>query len=181
MKNPNQALFIYCPRCGEDTLSPDSIKSFVCTQCGFRFFLNTAAAVAALITDESQKLLVTVRRNNPGKGTWDLPGGFLDPNETVEEALPREIREELNLTIVSTGYFCSMPNLYEFNGVQYSTIDLAYLCKVRSFSQIRPNDEVSSYLFVQPCELKPEKFGLESIRSIISQYLESIQVQSTSD
>ena len=51
------------------------------------------------------ELLVVTRNRDPAKGTWDLPGGFLDPGETYEQGLRRELREELNLDIFALRYF----------------------------------------------------------------------------
>ena len=104
-ENQNALSFRYCPRCGRDKLRAATVKSFECPDCGFGFFLNTAAAVGALITDEEGRLLVTVRKGEPAKGTWDLPGGFADPGESVEETVRREIKEELGLDIISLSYF----------------------------------------------------------------------------
>ncbi|MCP4712464.1 MAG: NUDIX domain-containing protein, partial [Planctomycetes bacterium] len=126
MDKKNAPLFRFCPRCGGDKLGAASVKSFECPDCGFGFFLNTAAAVGALITDDEGRLLVTVRKDEPAKGTWDLPGGFTDPGESVEETVRREIKEELGLDIISLSYFCSFPNIYEFGGVSYFTADLVY-------------------------------------------------------
>jgi len=78
--------FRHCPRCGASALERHSEKSVSCPACGFLFFFNIAAAVAALITDPEGRLLVTKRALDPAQGTLDLPGGFVDPHETAEEA-----------------------------------------------------------------------------------------------
>jgi mutator protein MutT len=52
--------------------------------------------VVAAIIDEGGKLLVCRRRDRPGKpGLWEFPGGKIEPGETSEQALVRELREEL--------------------------------------------------------------------------------------
>ena len=163
--------FTWCPRCGQAALAADTPKSFRCGACGFGFFLNTAAAVAALIT-EGDRLLVTERRHDPAKGTWDLPGGFIDPGESVEAGLRREIREELNLEIVSADYCFSAPNHYEFEGVQYATVDLAFRCKVADIHRLRAGDDVAACRLVPFADIAVEKFGLGSIRRIVARFLE---------
>jgi ADP-ribose pyrophosphatase YjhB (NUDIX family) len=171
MDKDNARSFRYCPRCGSDKLRAASAKKFECPDCGFEFFLNTAAAVGALITDEEGRLLVTVRKGEPAKGTWDLPGGFVDEGESVEEAVHREIKEELGLDIVSAHYLCSFANRYEFGGVIYSTVDLAYICEVGDASKAEARDDVEAILFIPPAELVLEKFGLESVRKVVCLYL----------
>jgi ADP-ribose pyrophosphatase YjhB (NUDIX family)/ribosomal protein S27AE len=171
MDKDNARLFRYCPRCGGDKLRAASAKKFECPDCGFGFFLNTAATVGALITDEEGRLLVTVRKGEPAKGMWDLPGGFVDPGESVEDAVRREIQEELGLDIISLSYFCSFANRYEFGGVTYWTVDLAYICEAGDASKAEARDDVEAVLFIPPAELVLEKFGLESVRKIISYYI----------
>ncbi len=173
-ENQNARSFQYCPRCGSDKLRVASVKKFKCPDCGFEFFLNTAAAVGALITDGEGRLLVTVRKGEPAKGTWDLPGGFVDPGESVEETVRREIKEELGLDIISLSYFCSFPNIYEFGCVSYFTADVFYRCEVADAAKAEARDDVEAVLFIASGELDPDKFGLKSVRKVVSYYLSTV-------
>jgi mutator protein MutT len=146
-------------------------KKITCKQCGFELYLNTAAAVGALIADKEGRLLIAVRAKEPAKGTWDLPGGFVDPGESAEQALAREVKEEIGLDITSAEYFCSVPNFYEYKGVSYTTVDLAYLCKVEDASKAKVGEEVERVRFVRPDEIDLSKFELKSIREIVSRWI----------
>ena len=176
VKTPSGGLEIvsqlrHCPRCGRDALDRHSEKSVRCPACGFLFFFNTAAAVVALITDQEGSLLVTKRAHNPAQGTLDLPGGFVDAHETAEEALSREIREEINLEITGLRYLFSVPNIYDYAGLRYHTVDLAFKCSVRDLSVLRPGDEVAEIIFLRPDKLDTDAFGLKSMREVISRFI----------
>ena len=159
----------YCPRCGALGLELAGSKRLGCAQCRFELFLNVAAAVAALI-ENGERLLVTTRRYPPEAGTLDLPGGFVDPGESAEAALRREIQEELHLEILTADYFCSWPNRYRYGGMEYCTLDLAFICRIADLSTLRPADDVSACRWIPARQLSPRQFGLQGIRTIVARY-----------
>lgn len=173
LNNPNAEIFKFCPKCGSSSLEENDVKSFNCADCGLIFYLNTAAAAVALIFDDQNKILTVVRKHNPFKGTYDLPGGFADPNETIEETIKREVKEELNLDITELKYFDSEPNEYHYKKVDYTTLDMVFLCKVKNFNNIIPNDDVESFKFLTKEELNPSDFGLFSIRNIVKKLIQN--------
>ena len=58
--------------------------------------------VGAIAIDDDRLLLVR-RRNEPGQGSWSVPGGRVEPGETVQEAVVRELLEETGVEGVCTG------------------------------------------------------------------------------
>jgi ADP-ribose pyrophosphatase YjhB (NUDIX family) len=166
-------IFRFCPRCGSDGLCARGDKPFVCSGCGFEYYINAAAAVVALIEDPEKRLLLTLRAREPKIGTLDLPGGFVDIHETAEHALVREVREELNLETAGLSYFGSFPNTYPYGGITYFTLDLAFICTVSDLSTIRAGDDAESYIFVPLQEIRLNEIGLDSIRKIVSAYADS--------
>ena len=92
----------YCPVCGSADFLVSSPKSKQCRHCGYELFINPSAAVVAFIRNGRGELLVVERDCEPAKGTLDLPGGFTDIDETVEESVIREIKEETGLTVTAT-------------------------------------------------------------------------------
>ncbi len=173
MTNPNAPQFTHCPACGSLSLDPDNEKSFSCRSCGFVFFINCAAAVMAVILDDKGRLLVTRRKENPAKGSLDLPGGFAEPNEGIEDSLIREVKEELNLDITSLNYLCSFPNTYLFQSVTYPVTDMAFVCRVDNFDTIMARDDISGFSFIPLNDIDLSLFGLESVKQVIQHYLES--------
>jgi 8-oxo-dGTP diphosphatase len=55
--------------------------------------------VGAIITDDRGRLLLIKRGHEPDAGLWSLPGGRVQPGETGEQAVVREIREETGLSV----------------------------------------------------------------------------------
>lgn len=61
--------------------------------------------VAAVIKDENEKILITQRNLKKAQGgLWEFPGGKIEPNETRENAIIREIKEELDIDIEVKSY-----------------------------------------------------------------------------
>ncbi len=167
ISNPNSARLCFCPACGKNALIPDSEKSVICTACGFVLFINCAAAAMAVILDGQNRVLVTRRRRDPGKNSLDLPGGFAEPGEGIEACLIREIKEELNLDVISLSYLCSFPNAYPYKSLVYPVTDMAFVCAVAGFEQIRAMDDVAEVYFIPAPGLIPEKFGMASARNTV--------------
>ncbi|GAF03729.1 NUDIX domain-containing protein [Saccharicrinis fermentans] len=157
----------FCPKCGSSAFHFEGERSFLCNSCKFHFFINGSAAVAALIENEKDELLLTVRAFHPNKGMLDLPGGFVDPNESAEDALNREIKEELNLDIKEAHYLGSFPNQYVYSGYTVYTCDLAFRCKVQGWNQVHIHDDISDIQFVNKENIDWNAIGAESIKKII--------------
>lgn len=96
--------FAHCPVCGSDNFNVNDAKSKRCNDCGFVYYLNPSAATAAFILNENNELLVVVRKQEPARGTYDLPGGFCDMDETAEQGIAREVKEETNLDVTDVQY-----------------------------------------------------------------------------
>lgn len=159
--------FKFCPKCGSDRFVENNIKSKRCEACSFVYYFNSCASTVALIINESNELLVATRAHEPVKGTLDLPGGFVDLNETGEEAMVREVKEETNLDVTETKYLFSIPNRYVYSGFEVHTLDLVYLCKVINTEGLKAEDDVAKLQFIKIEDLNPDLFGLLSIKEII--------------
>lgn len=161
-------LFQFCPKCGSKHFNIHNGKAKRCESCGFIYYANACSATVALIINEKKELLVSRRANNPAKGTLDMPGGFIDMEETAEEGLAREIKEETTLTLENANYLFSLPNKYLYSGFEVNTVDLFYLCKVSNFDSIAAHDDVEELFFLPLDKINCADFGLQSIRKGIS-------------
>jgi len=160
-----------CPSCGSENLTWPSPKNFRCSACGFVLFLNIAAAVAVIMECRG-KLLFGVRKHDPGRGMLDLPGGFVDAGETVEEAARREIREELGVAIPEMRYLFSFPNRYPYRGMVYDTLDLIFLVKWDQPPQVQAADDLEDVVWVGRDDVEYERIAFDSIRKAVRRYLE---------
>lgn len=165
--------FDYCPVCGSSHFEKNSQKSLKCSNCGFEYFMNPAAAVVALITNDRGELLVERRKMEPAKGTLDLPGGFADVQETAEEAVAREVAEETGLEVTSARYLFSGPNVYHYCGLDISTLDIFFACEVKDTSCLSAADDAAECFWLAPEDIHTEQFGLRSVRHGLQRFLEN--------
>lgn len=163
--------FKFCPSCASNHFTFLDNRRFLCDDCGFTYYHNIAAAVAIVFTFED-KVLFTVRNVDPDKGKWDLPGGFIDPNETAEEAACREIKEELGIEISTSElkYIMTSPNNYLYKNVPYRTMDIFYECPLKSdVISINAEDEIQELIWVKRSEIDLNQIGFVSIRKVIGE------------
>lgn len=157
-------LFAYCPVCGSRHFAIQDEKSKRCENCGFEYYLNPSAATVALIFNPQGELLVITRRKEPAKGTLDLPGGFVDMDETAEQGVIREVKEETGLDVTAATYLFSYPNIYPYSGFEVHTLDLFFRCEVEDFSTLAAHDDAASFQWVAIKDIHTELFGLRSVR-----------------
>lgn len=165
--------FRYCPVCGSAHWEVNNFKSKHCADCGFCYYGNASAAVACFIQNEAGELLVCRRAKDPAKGTLDLPGGFVDMDESAEEALRREIKEELNLELTDIQFLQSIPNLYEYSGMVIHTLDLLFAAKAQDLVPLQAADDVQEAFFMKLNTISPNDFGLDSIKKGIIAFLKA--------
>ena len=159
--------FTHCPICGSKLFEISGERSRHCSDCGFTYYANASASTAAIITNSKGESLLTTRAFEPAKGKLDLPGGFVDMNETAEEALIRELKEELNIDINNPTYLFSLPNEYHFSGITVHTLDMFFKVEVNDNIQIKTDDDVASAQFYNIKDVNIEDIGLNSIKKAI--------------
>lgn len=98
--------------------------------------------VAAAIIIQDGRLFAAERGYGDYKDWWEFPGGKLEPGETGEEALVREIREELDAEITVGRLFCTVEHDYpKFHMTMY-----CYLCELGSGSITLTEHEAAKWL-----------------------------------
>lgn len=153
----------FCPRCGATRVAVNHQRRFDCEACGFRLFLNVATGVAAVLRC-GEHIAWIERGHEPAKGLLDWPGGFVDPAENLEEAVLREVREELAISLKAPRYLCSQPNFYPYAEVNYRTVDVFFGFELDAIPSSRPNDEVGAVHWLLPSAVPAEKIAFQSVR-----------------
>lgn len=165
------ALFHFCPKCGSARFEEHNFKSKKCADCGFTYYFNPSSATVAFIVNEHGELLVCRRGKEPAKGSLDLPGGFIDMDETGEEGVAREVKEETGMDVLHTEYLFSLPNLYLYSGFTVHTLDMFFRCTVKDVHHFHGMDDVADAFFMPLGQIRVEEFGLRSVREGLKRFL----------
>jgi NAD+ diphosphatase len=168
---PIRKAWKFCPRCGV-AAAKKGRNPFRCEPCGFTQYFGPVSAVGAIATDPNGQVLLLVRAKDPGKGLYGLPGGFIDAGETAEEALHREVLEEVQLQVTSYRYLVSFPNEYNFQGFVLPVTDMFFVIEVESFDSLSLLDgEIDAWHFCHPEKKELQRMAFESNRMALEMFL----------
>ncbi len=119
----------FCQYCGYAYEVNMQGEFLLCKNCKKRFYPVSTPAVGVIIPSEDapNRILLTTRNIDPGKGFLDLPGGFINYAETVEAAAQREIKEELNIEIKLKEIIRSNIQTYNHQGIDMQILDILAL------------------------------------------------------
>ena len=157
-----RAQFRCCPRCGAALTAPGACP-LVCAACGFAYYFNPAVSAAGLLLRGDGQGLFIRRGHEPGLGRLAFVGGFVDAGETPEEALRREVREEVGVELDAIDYLGSQPNTYAYRGVTYHVVDLVFIARIVEGSQPRAIDGVEAIEWHDPLALDPARLAFASM------------------
>ncbi len=134
-----------------------------CEICAFN---NPKATVTAIII-KGNKLLVLKRNEEPFKGKWDLPGGYMSGNiESAEEALKRELKEEFGIDNIKLTFIRSTTGSAQWKNKNYATFNNFYLTEIEG--EIKLNEENSEYTYVDLKDINPKDNAFESNQEMVS-------------
>lgn len=91
--------FNYCPSCATELqyIVLEGYRRKKCPNCGFIHWGDYSLGVGGVILKNNKGLLIQ-RAHEPGRGKWTIPGGFVNSDEKISEAIVREIQEETGIT-----------------------------------------------------------------------------------
>lgn len=153
----------YCPHCGSAlTLKKEQEKHvLVCSRNDFTFYQNPHAATAAIVRNDEGKIMLVKRAFDPAKGTWDVPGGFVDWGEDAQEGIIREMKEELHVPFIPSKLLFAISDWYPFRGLNVSVLIVYFDGTITGTP--KPDDDVAGIGWFDLDEL-PENVAFEHIR-----------------
>lgn len=164
-----RAQFRCCPRCGAALAEPGACP-LVCGACGFAYYFNPAISAAGILLARDGSALFIRRGHEPGLGKLAFAGGFVDAGERPEDALRREVREEVGVDLESIAYLASSPNQYTYRGVAYHVVDLIFVARITADSVPRVLDGVAAIEWHDPRTLDPGLLAFPSMTAALRIY-----------
>ncbi|WP_062076801.1 NAD(+) diphosphatase [Demequina globuliformis] len=98
----------YCPRCGTETSSAQAGWVRRCPSCERDLYPRTDPAMIVAVTDESDRLLLA-HAAHWSERRYSVLAGFVEPGESLEHAVHREVREEVGIEVTDVSYLGSQP------------------------------------------------------------------------
>lgn len=169
--------FRFCPHCAADGFAPVDAKRWECSACGFSYYQNVAAASVAVIR-VGEEILLTQRAHEPKRGFFDLPGGFIEADESAELGLIREVKEELGLglCIEQLHYLFSYPNIYPYEGIVYRSSDSYFEIVFDEKPIVKAADDVQAVSWERIESIDFERVAFEPLKAALKRYGRSVGV-----
>ena len=95
----------FCGRCGTPTRDRAEERAKECPACGYVAYPRMSPAMMALVTRGRELLLA--RSHRFPQATYSALAGFVEPGETIEDCVRREVREEVGIEVANVTYFAS--------------------------------------------------------------------------
>ncbi len=157
----------YCPICSIllEKRNMEERLRLVCPKCEWVNYENPIPAVVMFLKNQNNEILLIKRNVEPEKGKWALPSGFIEVDETTEDAAIRELKEETNIK----GGIKKLIGVYiEHPAIYKSVLVIGYEVEFISGSLLAGSD-CSGAKFFSSDELPPIPFS--SHRKIIKDRL----------
>ena len=158
----------FCGRCGTPTEAKREERVRVCPACKLSAYPRVAPAVMALIRRQTQILLA--RSPHFPSGMYSALAGFVEPGESLEQCVAREVAEEVGVQVKNVRYFASQSWPFPHS------LMIAFVCEWQS-GEIRPQDgeiEAANWFEVLQLPKLPSKISIARrlIDGVVKQILE---------
>lgn len=135
-----------------------------CPKCGWIDYRNPLPVVACLVSNDDGDLLLIKRGIEPCRGSWALPGGFIEAGETIQDAGERELFEETGLQGVPE----RLVGVHVQESQLYGPILMVGIEYIPQGRELAPGDDASEAKFIPRGKLPEIPF--ESHHKLISEF-----------
>lgn len=157
----------FCRRCGAKLTRQVHAHHYVCEN-GHTIFGNASPAIGVIIMNDKREVLLLRRAIDPGKGKFDVPGGFCDGAETAEAAIIRELKEEVGLSpgdYETPRFVLSGIDTYDYGGETIPVLSLVYVAAMKTSKRPVAADDAASADWVPLHEVDTDEVYFPSIRA----------------
>ncbi len=157
----------FCARCGHPTARRLDHQAMACTDCGQLHFPRVAPAVIVLVQRETEMLLG--RSPRFAEGVYSTLAGFVEPGESLEETVHREIREEVGVEVANLRYFGSQPWPFPHS------LMVGFVADWASGDIVVDGEEIEDARWFSPNRLPPRlPYGLSIARKLVDDFLQRV-------
>ena len=161
----------FCGRCGTPTQAKREERVRVCPACRLSAYPRVAPAVMALIKKQDRILLARSPHFPPGM--YSALAGFVEPGESLEQCLAREVAEEVGVQISNTRYFASQPWPFPHS------LMIAFVCEWKSGELTPQAGEIEAANWFEVLQLPklPSKISIARrlIDAVVSEMVEEVK------
>ena len=170
----------YCPVCGGGLVGGNDKLHGRCRECGQVWWRNSKPTVAVVIynKDNPWEIVLTRRKIEPKLGELDMVGGFVDAGEVFEEAVAREVREELGLEVKLEDFEFRGHELGDdyVHGVErYQCLDAWYVLGIDKKTELRGDEEIAEVLWWDLKKQGMPKLAFVNNQRELEQYVTGIK------
>jgi ADP-ribose pyrophosphatase YjhB (NUDIX family) len=161
--SPYEKDYKFCPTCKTTLIIKfiDGKNRLHCENCNFTFWNSPKPVVSIILYNQKNEIFMIKRATQPLKGYWCLPGGHMYYEESPQEALRREVKEESDLDIAID----SLLGVYQIdNDPRGNNIDIIFVGKPSG--NIKLGNEDNAYKFF-PVDDLPENIAYKHRNAII--------------
>ncbi len=153
----------FCGKCGNATEDKRDERAKICTVCGQIYYPRLSPAVIVAVTRDDRLLMASSPRFR--SKFYSVLAGFVEPGETLEECVKREVREEVGIEIKNIKYFGSQPWPFP------DSLMIGFTAEHESGEIIRDENEISDAGWFTRDELPRKPSSISIARSLIDWFL----------
>jgi NAD+ diphosphatase len=157
----------YCGKCGTQTEAVEGENAKICPECGFISYTRISPAIITGVLKDDKILLA--RGSNFPENWYSIIAGFVEPGETLEECVKREVAEEVGINVKNIRYFGSQPWPFPHS------LMIGFISEYESGEICVDNYEITDakWFSIDSLPELPSKMSIS--REIIDWYIESVK------